>query len=299
VNEIRVGDIVTRRSYGGDIFFRVDAIDHTQGCTCRLRGICYRLCADAPLEDLEKKQPTEINAYRREHVKKHSQTVMRAAKRQSRDYQPCLRFGKLGKKERQNGNYFEVPGKVLHLDGDNEYRSLCQQHYAQLSVPCRVLHVKETEQAEAITEFLREDRPDILVLTGHDGLIRGAKDFYKMSNYRHSQYYVDAVRKAREFEPSLDNLIIIAGGCQSFFEALIEAGANFASAPKRILIHALDPLLIAQNIAFTSIYEKIALPQFLEETMTGSRGIGGVQTRGKLRLGHPRTKGSTPKKPLD
>lgn len=293
MKEIKVGDIVTRRSYGGDIFFRVDAIDETQGCFCKLRGICYRLCADAPLEDLEKKHPLEINAHCREHVKKHSRTVIRSAKRQGRDYQPCLRFGR---KENHNGNYFEVPGKVLHLDGDNDYRSLCQQHYAQLGVPCRVLHVREIEQAEAITDYLREDRPDILVLTGHDGLIKGARDYYKMSNYRHSQFYLDAVRKAREFEPGLDNLIIIAGGCQSFFEALIEAGANFASAPKRILIHALDPLLIAQNIAFASIYERIALPQFLDETMTGSRGIGGVQTRGKLRLGHPCTRGSAAKK---
>lgn len=293
MKEIRVGDVVTRKSYGGDIFFRVDAIDHSQGGNCMLRGLFYRLCADSPLEDLEKKHPIEINAHRKEHGKRHNQMIMRAMKRQGRDYLPCLRCTR---KESHGGNFFELPGKVLHLDGDDEYRALCQEHYLHLSVPCRVLHVGEADQPDAVVEYLKQDRPDILVLTGHDGLLKGSRDYFKMSNYRHSQYYVEAVRRAREYEPSLDGLIIIAGGCQSYFEALIEAGANFASAPKRILIHALDPLLVAQNIAFTSIYEKITLPTFLDDTMTGSQGIGGVQTRGKLRLGHPRTKGAYGKK---
>jgi len=290
VKEIRIGDVVTRKSYGGDIFFRVDDIDHN---TCMLRGLFFRLCADAPLEDLEKKNPLEINSHRKENIKKHTQMIMRTMKRQGRDYQP---YPRCSRKESYSSNFFELPGKVLHLDGDDEYRALCQQHYLQLGVPCRVLHIDEAEQPAVVVDYLREDRPDILVLTGHDGLLKGAKDYYKMSNYRHSQYYVDAVRKARQFEPSLDSLIVIAGGCQSYFEALIEAGANFASAPKRVLIHALDPLLIAQQIAYTSIYEKIALPQFLEDTMTGSRGIGGIQTRGKLRLGHPRIKCNYKKK---
>lgn len=31
-------------------------------------------------------------------------------------------------------------------------------------------------------------------------------------------------------------LVIFAGACQSYFEAIISAGANFASSPARILI---------------------------------------------------------------
>ncbi len=285
VKEVNIGDIVTRKSYGGDIYFRVDTIEQRrEGNWAMLKGLFYRLCADAPFEDLEKKRQVEINAYRKENIKKHSQIVMRCLKRQGRRPQLC----QLHKKGVHDAHFFEMPGKVLHIDGDDEYRELCQQQYIQMGVPCRVLQVSEPQQPEAVQDYLREERPDILVLTGHDGLLKGARDYYKMANYRNSRYYVDAISKAREFEPNLDNLIIIAGGCQSFFEALIYAGANFASAPKRILIHALDPLLIAQNIAFTSFYEKIKLPEFLEDTMTGARGIGGLQTRGKLRLGHPR-----------
>ena len=309
MKEIKVGEIVTRRSYGGDIFFRVDAIGSRQGSThdfrvdaiehyqesahAILRGISYRLCADAPLLDLEKKNPVEINAYRNENSKQNSRMVMQAMKRQGRDYQPRLQCSR---KDLRNGNFFELPGKVLHLDGDDEFRSLCQQHYLQMGVPCRVIHVSEAKQADVVVDYLREDRPDILVLTGHDSLLKGARDPYEISNYRHSECYVKAVRRAREFQPDLDNLIIVAGGCKSYFEALIEAGANFASAPKRVRIRDVDPLLVAQNIAFTSIYEKISLPQFLGELSPG--GMGGVQTWGKLRLGHPRIRYAHGKKKI-
>jgi hypothetical protein len=68
-------------------------------------------------------------------------------------------------------------------------------------------------------------------------------------------------------------------------------------------------MLIAWRIAFTSIYEKISLPQFLKETLprsdwNGREGppgpdrIGGVQTWGKLRLGHPRARCGRDKKRL-
>jgi spore coat assembly protein len=300
VKEIRVGDIVTRRSYGGDIFFRVevledrqgsthnfrdDAIEHRQGnAQAILRGLSYRLCADAPLLDLEKKNLAEINMQRQENDRQQSRMVMQAMKRQGRDYQPRLQYSRKDRKS----NFFELPGRVLHLDGDYEFRSVCQQRYLQMGVPCRVVHVSEDRQADVVVDYLREDRPDILVLTGHDSLVRGARNIYEMKNYRHSQFYVEAICKARDYEPDLDDLIIIAGGCESYFEALIEAGANFASAPKRVRIRDVDPLLVAQNIAFTSIYDKISLPEFLGEIRSG--GIGGVQTRGKLRLGHPRVR---------
>ena len=51
-----------------------------------------------------------------------------------------------------------------------------------------------------------------------------------------------------------------AGACQSHFEALIRAGANFASSPSRINIHALDPVYVVGKISFTS---------FMRESMYG------------------------------
>lgn len=80
MEDLKIGDIVTRKSYGGDIYFRVDNIDHDQGM---LRGLFYRLYADAPLEDLEKKNHMEINTARNENIKKQSQQIMRVMNRQT------------------------------------------------------------------------------------------------------------------------------------------------------------------------------------------------------------------------
>ena len=46
---IRIGDFVTRKSYGNDIVFKVVGIE---GNNCFLYGSCIRLSADSPLQDL-------------------------------------------------------------------------------------------------------------------------------------------------------------------------------------------------------------------------------------------------------
>jgi spore coat assembly protein len=157
-----------------------------------------------------------------------------------------------------------------------------------LAVPCQVVHIPEWEQPDAVVKYLKENRPDILVLTGHDAVKKGVQDYLNMDYYRNSKHFIDAVARAREFEANKDDLIIVAGGCQSHFEALIDAGANFASAPGRIMIDVLDPVFIAERLAYASIYEKISLLDILEQAEMGIEGIGGVQTRGKMRLGLPR-----------
>ena len=61
---------------------------------------------------------------------------------------------------------------------------------------------------------------------------------------------------------------------------LIEAGANFASSPKRVGIDTLDPLLIATKLAFTPINVTVLPVDFVKESLknTGSNTdmIGGV-----------------------
>ena len=74
--------------------------------------------------------------------------------------------------------------------------------------------------------------------------------FYDLSNYRNSKYFIQTVREARRYDRDYNkDTVIFAGACQSFFEALIMAGANFASSPARILIDYKDPLIVAQKIA--------------------------------------------------
>ena len=81
---------------------------------------------------------------------------------------------------------------------------------------------------------------------------------------------------------------MIAGGCQSNYEELIKAGANFASSPKRINIHALDPAIIASRLSLSDITKDIDLKGILETTKYGCSGLGGVKTKGTMYIGYPR-----------
>ena len=97
----------------------------------------------------------------------------------------------------------------------------------------------------------------------------------------------NAVREARK-NYSHENLIIIAGACQSNYEELIKAGANFASSPKRINIHALDPAIIASSLAFSDRNQSIDLLKLIGKTKYGSDGMGGIITNGTMYVGYPR-----------
>ena len=100
--------------------------------------------------------------------------------------------------------------------------------------------------------------------------------------------FINAVRNARKYEKDQEKLIIIAGACQSNYEELIKSGANFASSPKRINIHALDPAIIASTIALTKTNTQINVPELLEKTKYGSNGMGGIITNGLMYVGYPR-----------
>ncbi|MBQ8234315.1 MAG: hypothetical protein IJZ36_01865 [Bacilli bacterium] len=82
--------------------------------------------------------------------------------------------------------------------------------------------------------------------------------------------------------------MIIAGACQSDYEELIKAGANFASSPRRVNIHALDPAIIAASISLTEVSRDIDLKKILEKTRYGANGIGGIITKGCMYVGYPR-----------
>ena len=62
--------------------------------------------------------------------------------------------------------------------------------------------------------------------------------------------------------------LFLPGACQSFYEALIEAGANFASSPARILIDFVDPLIVAENIAYADRTRFVTIRDFEKETHT-------------------------------
>lgn len=271
---LEIGSVVARRSYKEDMFhIIVDFKKEGKHEKAVLKGLNYRLYADALLDDLISKEEKEVLYYNladsQEIYKKMHKVI----------------FNRKFKAEEE---YFEIPGKILHLDGDKEYLEQCIKIYKQLGLQAKGISVTEREQPKRIGRILAENPADILVLTGHDSLIKGKEDYKSLESYRCSQYFVESVMEARRFQPNRDTLVIFAGGCQSNFEAIIYAGANFASSPKRMLIHALDPVFIVESVAFTPIDRTVSIKEVLKHTVTGIDGVGGIETRGQLRRGYPK-----------
>lgn len=274
---LKVGDVVARKSHKQDLFFRIEQIMSVRGeRVAILKGINLRLIADAPLQDLVEKNSSEVAHYQRE------------------DYQDIYKKLKIVVNQRKyvpevQDEFYEIPGRVLHLDGDEEYLNQCIKTYQQLGLDAKGICISEAEQPKKIRQILQENPTDIVVLTGHDGFLKGKKDFKSLDSYRSSRYFVQSVLEARRFQPNRDALVIFAGACQSNYEAIIRAGANFASSPKRTLIHAFDPVFIVERIAFTPIDSMVSLKEIIQHTVTGTDGLGGIETRGQLRKGYPRS----------
>lgn len=160
--------------------------------------------------------------------------------------------------------------------------------YKDMGIKANGLTLAEIDIPHKIGKLLEEYRPDIVVITGHDAYYSKKNNINDINNYQNTINFIDAVKVARRFEKGQDKLIIIAGACQSNYEELIKAGANFASSPKRINIHALDPAIIASSLALSDRNQSIDLIRLIEKTKYGKEGIGGIITNGMMYVGYPR-----------
>lgn len=291
MGSLKIGDIVARKSYGQDVFFKVvDIKNDGKEKIITLKGITYRIEADAPESDLIVQPETAVNEY--------NTRCYRAAYRKADD----IIMARSGGNRRSAGRSkkalwrdtakdstgkFTKPGKVLHIDGDDDYLSTCLEQYKKFGIEVVGKYVPEKDQPGAVYKLLQEHRPDILVLTGHDGVIKNKADYDQLDNYKNTKYFIEAVKEARRYSRDLDSLVIFAGACQSLYKELIDAGANYASSPYRVLIHALDPVFICQKVAFTSFTKIVDPSEAVTSTITGKEGVGGIQTRGKYRDGYP------------
>ena len=257
----KIGDVVTRNSYNNDIIFTIIDIKDD---IAYLKGIDVRLYADSSLDDLEKALVNYDN---------------------NKDRNDALKIKDMLNLDRSE--YFYLPGKILHIDGDKDYLKRCIDFYKDMHLEAYGVNLDEERFERDITSCLNEYKPDILVITGHDSFKKN-KDKNNLSSYQNSNNFVKATVKAREYERNQDKLIIIAGACQSFYEDLIKAGANFASSPKRINIHALDPAILATSLALSDRNKSIDLLKILEKTKYGKDGMGGIITNGTMYVGYPR-----------
>lgn len=276
------GDLVTRKSYGNDLLFRVAQITND---FATLHGEDIRLEADSPKKDLIRVQERDLKK-RRRFGKEREEFSYRLFKqdyqlmKEKRDYDSTDGY-------KQKASYFRLPTKVLHLDGDQTYLKKCIELYERLGLQVHGVHLLEQDMPHEIGPLIKQIQPDLVVITGHDAYSRNKGLKKDLRAYRNSKYFSEAVREAREVAPHIDQLVIFAGACQSHFESLIRAGANFASSPSRVNIHALDPVYIAAKIAFTTFMEKVSIYDVLRNTLTGEEGMGGVETKGLLRVGMP------------
>ena len=256
----KIGDLVSRISHKHDIVFKiVDIRDNN----VLLQGVDVRLSADALENDLVKAHLNNVDD--EEIIRKNYQLL-----------------------DIDRNNYFYIPGKILHIDGDDDYLNRCMKFYQSMGIKANGLTLNESVISSKILFLLEEYKPDILVITGHDAYYSKRDDKSNIDNYENTANFILAIKEARKYERNQDKLIIIAGACQSNYEELIKAGANFASSPKRINIHALDPAVVASSLAFSDKNKSIDLIGVIDKTKYGSDGIGGIITNGTMYVGYPR-----------
>ena len=173
-------------------------------------------------------------------------------------------------------------GKILHLDGDRKYSEKAYRHYKKMKINAVVKNIAEYRQPKNVYRLLEHYNPDIVIVTGHDEMIKKKIGYYDLYNYRNSKYFIQTVKEIRRYDKDYNkNTVIIAGACESYYEALIMAGANFASSPARILIDFLDPIIVAENIAVSDYYKYITIEDISDKLRDGKKGISGIGANGK------------------
>ena len=252
---IKKGDIVSRKSYNNDILFSVEDINYSTNLA-KLKGVVIRIEADSNIDDLVWADETRIT---------NIANLVEKMINYENDTIP------------KNKRY----GKILHLDGDRTYSQKTEQYYRKRNLNYVVKNITEPRQPNEVIPLLKIIKPDILIITGHDGMLKKGRNYNDINNYRNSRYFINAVRAAINYNPDKNDLIIFAGACQSFYEALIYAGANFASSPGRILIDFLDPLIIAEKVSTTSKNKIVFMSDLEGMIRNGRKAVGGIGAVGK------------------
>ena len=162
MSKIKEGDIVGRKSYGKDVFFYVERIIKLkEGYNIAiLKGITIRIEADSYLEDLELIEKDNVeNNFRG--LENRIEKLLKPSKK-----------GLIKK-----GNRGDQSGKILHLDGDRKYSEKALRYYKKMGLNAIVKNVPESNQPKVILELLRRYKPDVLIITGHDGMIKRGTDY--------------------------------------------------------------------------------------------------------------------------
>ncbi len=275
MKKIKKGDIVVRKSHGKDIIFYVKRIiKTTNGDIAILCGLVKRIEADSKIEDLE--------IIDKDRIKKRLQAVDEQINTRASNRIDKYKIGIISLEDTRVKERI-ITGKILHLDGDRRYSQKSHNYYRKLGLNATVKYIPEYKQPKLVYQLLKMYNPDILIITGHDGMIKRGTNYNDIYNYRNSRHFINTVKEARKYDKENNTqTVIFAGACQSYFEALILAGANFASSPARILIDFLDPLIIAEKVSTTENYKYVTIDDITTELRDGKKGVDGIGANGKM-----------------
>ena len=120
---MKVGDIVARKSYNKDIVFKItDIIDEDGKKIAILKGVAFRIIADAELSDLELLKPPDIRDILMDKTVESIlyRTIKHAKERDKRNMRGLPKTAK-----QPLPNVYGLPGKVLQIDGDKEDLKIC------------------------------------------------------------------------------------------------------------------------------------------------------------------------------
>lgn len=98
--KVKKGEYVTRKSYGNDIVFAVDRIINLKdgNALAILKGVTFRVEADAPLQDIEKVDESRVINSKKEIDK--------------------MLIARINNYKKQTRGVNIKTGRILHLDGD-------------------------------------------------------------------------------------------------------------------------------------------------------------------------------------
>ena len=194
--KIRKGNIVGRISYGKDVFFIVDKIiiNSKNKEFAILKGLNIRIMADSPIEDLEI-------------ISK--QDVLDSIKLANIDFES--RINNINLKRQKI-----YTGKILHLDGDRKYSEKSNKYYIKMGLNAIVKNIPENKQFKVVIPLLKKYNPDILIITGHDAMLKNGSNYSNIYNYRNSRHFVSTVKEARKWGKNSDKLVIFARSMSKF-----------------------------------------------------------------------------------
>ena len=250
MKNIDVGSYVGRKKYNKDIAFKVSDITTNEDNEeiYMLRGVFTRIIADTHKEDLEN---IDIKDYEEPTTE------------QLHSYLSSLNV--------DEDRLRQV--KILYIDADTEIAKSATDQFDTYGLNYDCYVIPESQQPSRIRELLEKHNPSVTVITGHDNIKRD-KDITSLEGYVSSKYFYQSTKIAREFNPNANDMFIITGACATFYEKMIEAGANCATSTSRINITASAMNDIIVYMVYYMLGYPLPIKTMLDSTIHSIYGFG-------------------------